>query len=113
MDTLGGTAQDRKQKGYEMPRIYQTEDYGMAQYRITVVDDPGLADLWVYVTTSFGLASGDSYWYITRDRNEADLIACFTSYGAAQLRVHFVADRGQAGWQRPHPLQGKLSRTGF
>lgn len=96
-----------------MPRIYQTHDYGMAQYRVAVVDDPALADLWAWITTSFGLAGRESYWYITRDRQEADLVACFTSYGAAQLRVHFVEDRGRAGWRRDHPLKGRLSRTGF
>ena len=96
-----------------MVQIYQTRDYGDAQIRIAVVQDPAMADLWVYTAQSLGLAYGEAIWFINRDRYQADVRAVFTSLGAADLAVHFVRDRGQAGWQRPHRLKGKLWRRGF
>lgn len=94
-----------------MARIYQTFDYGEAQLRAAVVTDRGTADLWVHRVSSWGLARGDALWYITRDKQEANLWVYFDTFGAAQLRICFVDTYGEAGWRRAHPLKGRLAHS--
>ena len=91
-----------------MARIYQTHTIGMAQIRAALVDRPGEADLCVYRVGSRGLAHGDAYWYICRDRGDATACVYFTSRGMAQVKICFVGDRGQAGWNTKHRLRGRF-----
>lgn len=91
-----------------MARVYQTFDYGEARLRAAVVIDRGQADLCVHRVASRGLARGDALWYITRNKQDADVWIYFDTLGAAQLRICFVDSYGEAGWQRPHPLKGRL-----
>ena len=91
-----------------MARIYQTLDYGEARIRAAVVSHRGKADLCVHRVSSWGLARGDALWYITSNKQDANLWVYFDSYGAAQLRICFVDTYGEAGWLRPHELKGRL-----
>ena len=91
-----------------MARVFQTHAIGMAQIRAALVNQPGEADLCVYRVGSRGLAHGDAYWYICRDRGEATVCVYFTSRGMAQVKICFVADRGQAGWNTKHRLKGRF-----
>ncbi|MCM2493866.1 DUF6150 family protein [Burkholderia glumae] len=92
-----------------MARIYQTNHMGEAHFRVNL-SDRGSADLLVRRVSSWGLAYGDAHWYITRDKQDAEVWLCFTSLGMAQFKVCFVDSYGEAGWQRSHPLQGRLGR---
>lgn len=91
-----------------MARIYQTQDWSDAQVRVALVDNPGEADLWAYRVSSWGLASGDALWFITRVRDDATARILFCDRGSAELLVAFVDSRGQAGWQRRHRSRGRL-----
>lgn len=92
-----------------MARIYQTPDMGEAHVRVALVPDIGEADLCVCRVDSWGLASGDALWYITRDRQEATAWVHFCGRGFAQVLVCFVDSRGQAGWRGAHRLQGRFA----
>lgn len=93
-----------------MARIYQSESMGMADVRIAVVRDRGRADLLACRVSSYGAALGDALWFITRDRQQANVVAYFCDESMAQLKVCFVPTRGEAGWQHPHRLRGRLAR---
>lgn len=90
-----------------MTTVYQTATMGEARVRVALVER-GSADLLVHRVASHGLAHGDALWYVTRDRQDAALLAYFTSQGMAQLKVCFVDTHGEAGWTKPHPLRGRL-----
>lgn len=90
-----------------MPTIYQTRNMGEAQLRIALVER-GCADLLVRRVASRGMAHGDALWFITRDRQEASVVACFTSPGMAQVKVCFVDSHGEAGWQTAKPRHVRL-----
>lgn len=90
-----------------MPCIYQTRNMGDAQIRIALVDR-GSADLLVHRVASPGMAHSAWLWYITRNRQEARVHACFTSQGMAQLKVCFVDSYGEAGWQGKKPRHVRL-----
>ena len=91
-----------------MAYIYQVWNVGEAHLCASVVNDPAMADLWVYRASSLGMASGDACWHITTDREMARTWVYFGSMGEAQLRIYFVSDRGQAGWRKSHPWKGRL-----
>lgn len=91
-----------------MAWIYQTETIGEARIRVAIVDHPGEADLCVYLVNSIGLASGDSYWFVDKSRQSARTWVYFTSRGMAQVKICFVKNRGMAGWNKSHPLEGKF-----
>ena len=93
-----------------MVRVYQAATMGEADVRIALVRDEGRADLLAYRASGWGTAHGDAFWYITRNRQDANLVAYFCDEGFAELKVCFVATRGDAGWRRPHRLQGRLGR---
>jgi hypothetical protein len=93
-------------KGKTMPTVYQTTDLGEAQVRATLVGQ-GNTDTPVHHMRR-GLAHGDALWYVTRDRQEADVVVCITSQGMAQLRICFVDSDGEAGWQKPKPRHVRL-----
>ena len=90
-----------------MTRIYQTPTMGDAHVRVALVRDLGQADLLVHRVSSWGLAQGPGLWYITRNRQDAEVWVHFCSLGMAQLRVCFVDTFGQAGWTAgtPHPAR--------
>jgi hypothetical protein len=79
---------------------------GEARIRAALVDDPGQADLCVHRVHSWGEAHGDALWYLTRDKQEADTWVYFGSIGMSEIKVCFVDNYSQAGWQRRHPLRG-------
>ena len=87
-------------------RVYQTWSMGEAKVRAALVGEPGQADLCVHRVHSWGEARGDAIWYLTRDKQEADTWIYFGSIGMSQIKVCFVDDYSQAGWQRRHPLRG-------
>ena len=91
-----------------MARVYQTYNMGEAQVRAAIVNHPGQADLCVLRVDSWGLAAGDTLWYITRDKQQASVWVYFGSIGECQLRVCFVDNYTLAGWQRVHPLKGRF-----
>lgn len=86
--------------GRTMAIVYQTTTLGDAQLRVALVER-GSADLLVHRVSSFGLAHSDALWCITHDRQSATVIVCFTSQGMAQLKICFVDNYGEAGWQMP------------
>jgi hypothetical protein len=75
---------------------------GDARVRVALVER-GKADLLVHRVASRGLAHGDARWFITKDKQDADVYVYFTSEGMAQLKICFVDTYGEAGWQRPKP----------
>ncbi len=91
-----------------MPRIYQTPVMGEAHIRAAIVHSESEADILVYRASSWGMAHGEAYWFITRNKQDADVWMFFTDQGFAQLKVYFVETRGQAQWNKPHRLRGKL-----
>lgn len=78
--------------------VFQTNNMGEARLRLALVDR-GRADLLVHRVLSPGLAYGAARWFITRDKHQATLVACFTSQGMANLTICFVDSYGAAGWQ--------------
>ena len=91
-----------------MARIYQAASMGEARVRAALVSR-GEADLLVCRVSSWGMAHGDARWFITRDKQEATAWVYFTSIGMAQVKICFVDGLGEAGWQRPHALKGRLA----
>ncbi len=89
-----------------MARIYQTSSMGEAHLRVALVSARGEADLLVHRVGSWGLAHGDARWFITRDRQDATAWIYFTSPGMAQVKVCFVDNYGEAGWQVPSRYKG-------
>ena len=88
-------------------RIFQSETMGEADVRVAIVPRDN-ADLLVHRVSSRGLARGDAVWYITRDRQEATARVFFVSQGMAQLKICFVDNHGEAGWQVPRPRHIQL-----
>jgi hypothetical protein len=91
-----------------LARIYQAASLGEADFRVAQVGNRGEADLLVHRVSSWGLAQGDSLWFVTRDRQEATSSIFMVSRGMAQLQVYFVDTRSEAGWVRSHRLHGRL-----
>ena len=89
-----------------MARIYQAASMGEAHMRVAIVDNRGEADLLVYRVNSWGMAYGDHLWFITRNKQDATAWVFFTSPGFAQIKICFVDNRSEAGWQRPSRFQG-------
>ena len=91
-----------------MARVFQTASMGEAQVRVAIVRDRGEADLLVHRVGSWGLASGDALWYITRNKQDATVWIYPCSIGMAQVKVCFVDNYTEAGWQRPHPCKSRF-----
>jgi len=91
-----------------MARIYQSPSMGEAHIRVALVQERGVADLLVHRVDSWGLARGDALWFITRDKQDATAWLFFTSLGMAEVKVCFVDNYGEAGWQTPHRLKGRF-----
>ena len=100
--------QGRVGSSENVARIYQTPDMGEADVRVAIVEEPGEADLCVHRVGSWGLASGDALWFITRDKQEATAWVYFCGRGFAQVLVCFVDNYAQAGWQHSHPMKGRF-----
>jgi hypothetical protein len=80
---------------------------GEAHIRVALVEK-GEADLLVHRVSSWGLASGDARWFITRDKQDASCWLYFTSQGMAQVKICFVDTFGEAGWQRESRYKGRF-----
>lgn len=93
-----------------MARVYQTEHMGEAHVRVAIVSARGQADLLVRRVGSSGLAHGEGLWFITRDKQEATVWIFPCSIGMAEICVCFVDNYAEAGWAKPHRLQGRFSR---
>lgn len=81
---------------------------GEAHVRVAIVDNRGQADLLVYRAGSWGAAHGDDRWFITRNKQDATAWVYFTSPGFAQVKICFVGNQAEAGWQRPHRFRGRF-----
>jgi hypothetical protein len=92
-----------------MTRIYQTATMGDAHVLVALVRDIGQADVLVHRVGSWGLARGPALWYITRNKQDAQVYIHMCSLGMAQLRVCFVNTYGQAGWTNAgHPAAARF-----
>jgi Family of unknown function (DUF6150) len=91
-----------------VPTVFQTHEQSAANLCVALVESPGEADLWVYRVAAWGLATHEGLWYITRDKTEARIHVYIGTFGASNLKIHFVSMQGLAGWQRPHRLAGRL-----
>ena len=91
-----------------MARIYQCPTAGEAHLRAALVDHPGLADLCVKRVGSWGMAHGDTLWFITDNREDATVWIHFGSIGMSQVKICFVDNYSEVGWKRPHPLRGRF-----
>lgn len=93
-----------------MARVYQAATMGEAHIRVALVSQRCTADLLVHRVSSFGLAVGDCLWFITRDQQEATVWVFFTSLGMAEVKVFFVDNYAEAGWQKPSRYEGRFGR---
>lgn len=93
-----------------MARVYQTASMGEAHVRVAIVSARGQADLLVHRVGSWGLAQGDALWFITRDKQDATVWIFPCTIGMAEVRVCFIDTYSEAGWVKPHRLQGRFSR---
>ena len=93
-----------------MARVYQTASMGEAHVRVAIVAAQGQADLLVHRVGSWGLAQGDGLWFITRNKQDATVWIYPCSIGMAEVCVYFVDNYAEAGWVKPHRLQGRFSR---
>jgi hypothetical protein len=91
-----------------MARIYQTQLMGEAHIRVALVSTRGDAHLLVHRVSSWGLASGDARWFITRDKQDATAWVYFTSPGFAQVNICFVDNYSEAGWQSASQYRGRF-----
>lgn len=91
-----------------MAIIFQTPSMGEAHIRVAIVSERGQADLLVHRASSRGLANGDARWYITREKQDATCWVFFTAIGMAQVKICFVNNFGEAGWQKQHQYQGRF-----
>lgn len=91
-----------------MARIYQAATMGEAHVRVAIVAR-GTADLLVHRVSSFGLATGDGLWFITRDQQEATAWVFFTSIGMAEVKICFVDSYAEAGWQVTSRYKGRFA----
>ena len=91
-----------------MARIYQTTNLSEAHVRVALVAAPGEADLLVHRVGSWGLASGDAYWLITRDKQAATAFVFFCSVGMAEVKICFVDNHAEAGWQKPSRYKNRF-----
>lgn len=91
-----------------MARIYQAASMGEAHIRVAIVSR-GDADLLVHRVSSWGLANGDAYWFITRNKQEATCCIYAVSLGMADLKICFVDSYGEAGWQKESRFKGRFA----
>lgn len=91
-----------------MARIYQAATMGEAQLRVALVMERGSADLLVHRVNTWGAASGDALWFVTANQQDATVWVFFTSIGMAQVKIFFVDNYGEAGWQKSSPYKGRF-----
>jgi len=92
-----------------MALICVVQSRSAADVKVREVQSRSAADLCVRVVQSRSAAQGDALWRYVQSRSAATSKICFVqSRSAADLLVRFVQSRSAAGWQRDHPLQGKL-----
>lgn len=93
-----------------MARVYQTASMGEAHLRVAIVTAKGQADLLVHRVGSCGMAQGDALWFITRNKQDANVWIHPCTIGMADVRICFVDNYAEAGWAKPHRQQGRFSR---
>lgn len=91
-----------------MAVIYQTTQMGEAHVLVALVAARGEADLLVRRVSSMGMASGEARWFITREKQAASTWVSFTSAGFAHVKICFVDNDSEAGWQRPSRYKGRF-----
>lgn len=92
-----------------MARVFQTNNQGEAHVRCAIVNTRGQADLLVHRSSTWGLAHGDGQWFIATNKQDANTYVYFGSIGQAQVKIHFVSSRGEAGWvTEGNPYQGRF-----
>lgn len=91
-----------------MARVYQAATMGEAHLRVAVVSERGSADLLVHRVSSWGSARGDTLWFITANKQDATVWVFFSSIGMAEVKIFFVDNYREAGWQRSSPYQGRF-----
>jgi len=89
-------------------RVFQTFNRNEARYAIHITQNKGKADLCVYLVNNRALAYDESRWFICNSKAESQVVLYFGNAGASKLNIHFVKQPAQAGWQRSHPMQGRL-----
>ena len=91
-----------------MAKVKQTFSMGDADIIAHITQDKGKADLCVLLVSSAGMAWGDDRWYITENDAEASSKVYFGKSGRAVVKVCFVKNPADAGWNSSHPLKGRL-----
>lgn len=93
-----------------MALIKIKESRGASDFLVCEVSSIGVADLLVCKVESRSPARGnDHLWCYVDSSGVSDSKVCFVnSRSVADLLVCFVTSRGVAGWQREHPLKGKI-----
>lgn len=91
-----------------MAVIYQTTQMGEAHVLVALVSHRGEADLLVRRASSLAMATGEALWFLTRDKHAANTCVCFTSAGYAHVKICFVDNDSEAGWQRPSRYKGRF-----
>ncbi len=92
-----------------MPRIYQTQFMGEAHLRVALVNHPGRADLCVHRVNAQGYANKPGLWWLTYDKQLADCWIYFCDEGMADIKICFVDNYTQAGWQTSTPSAKALA----
>lgn len=86
-----------------MPRIFQSQTMGDAALNVALVTDPGRADLCVHRVKTWGEARSPGLWFLTYDRQDADVWVYFCNVGFADIKICFVDNFTQAGWLADNP----------
>lgn len=89
-------------------RVFQTFNRGEARRVIHITQQKAQADLCVYAASNPSMAYTESTWYICSQKQQSDATFFFGSQAAASVIVYFVNSPAQAGWQKDHPLKGRL-----
>lgn len=91
-----------------MAKVQQTFAISEADIVADITQIKGKADLCVFLVNSPGMAWSDERWYITENFAEATSSVYFGKSGRAALKVCFVKNPADAGWQTNHRLKGKI-----
>ena len=79
--------------------VYQTFDYGEANFLVHVTQNPHEADVWVSTVNQLGAHRGDLLWYFTNNIDEATSSIYLCSYGMSSITIHFVAAYAETCWR--------------
>ncbi|MCC2604017.1 DUF6150 family protein [Planctobacterium marinum] len=91
-----------------MAKVLQTFNISEANIIATITQEKGKADLCVFIVSSPGMAWSDERWYLTDNEADASSTIYFGQSGRSALKVCFVKNPADAGWQTNHKLKGKI-----